>query len=233
MGPGHAAGGNRGSGLPSGDVGAVPLAWDPLRDAGPELVWPVVLVIVFLECGFLFGLVLPGESLLITAGVVLAQHEHEVSAWLLGFAAGGAAVLGNHVGYLFGARTLTVLAARRNGRLINQQNLDHAQAFLDRWGFWAVTSARWLPWIRTLIPPLAGAARMNQRKYLTASALGAIVWAPVMVLTGYYASDFLDRNPWIRTTVLVVFGVAMLVGTAVGLWRYRQEMHRPADEPGT
>jgi membrane-associated protein len=74
----------------------------PLDQAGPITVWAIVLTFVFLECAFIIGMFLPGDSLLLAAGVVLAHGAHEASAWTLGFVAAAVAVAGNQVGYLVG-----------------------------------------------------------------------------------------------------------------------------------
>ena len=148
------------------------MSWLPHR-AAPTTVWVVVLTVVFLECAFIIGLFLPGDSLLFAAGVILAAHQHEVDAWALALAATVVAVLGNQVGYLFGRRTGTRILARKDGKVLNRENLAKAREFCDRWGFWSVAMARWMPWIRTLAPIIAGAAGMNNRRYLMANAIGA------------------------------------------------------------
>ncbi|MCP2262321.1 membrane-associated protein [Streptoalloteichus tenebrarius] len=209
---------------------AANLAATPLEAAGPVVVWLVVLGFVFAECAFIVGLFLPGDSLLLTAGVVLAQHDHEAGIWLLSLTVTLVAVAGNQVGYEIGARTGLRLLARRGGRVLNRENLDRAKRFFDRWGFWAIVAARWLPWVRTLAPILAGAAQMDRRKYLVASATGAVVWAPTLMLVGYYGAGLLDRNPWLRTAAVVGFLTFVIGGTVYGLWRYRQEIHRPVED---
>jgi membrane-associated protein len=82
-----------------------------------------VLVFVFLECAFIIGLFLPGDSLLIAAGVLLAAHGHESGAWVLGGVATAVAVAGNQVGYLVGRYTGTRMLARKEGRVLNRANL--------------------------------------------------------------------------------------------------------------
>jgi membrane-associated protein len=87
-----------------------------LESAGPVMVWLIVLSFVFTECAFIVGLFLPGDSLLFAAGVVLAQHDHEASAWALSLAATATAVVGNMVGYYIGNKTGNALIARRTTR---------------------------------------------------------------------------------------------------------------------
>ena len=206
------------------------LALPFLGEAGPVTVWVVVLVFVFLECAFIIGLFLPGDSLLIAAGVLLAAHGHESGAWLLGGVATAVAVAGNQVGYLVGRYTGTRMLARKEGRVLNRANLARATAFFERWGFWAIVVARWIPWIRTLAPMIAGAARMDNRRYITANAVGAACWVPTLILLGYYGAGLLDAVPWLRTVAAVLAVAGFVLGSAVGLYRFRQEMRRPIDE---
>jgi membrane-associated protein len=209
---------------------AASVAFGPLETAGPVMVWVIVLSLVFVECAFLIGLFLPGDSLLFTAGVALAAQGSVTQAWLLSGATLVVAVGGNYVGYEFGRRTGTRVLARRNGTLLNRRNLRRAERFFERSGFWALLAARWIPWIRTLAPVIAGAASMDRRRYLGATVLGALCWVPTLVLLGYYGAGVLDVLPWLRTVLLAV-GIGMFVaGTVYGVVRYRQEMRKPIDD---
>lgn len=214
------------------DVGWVTVAhaFASLETAGPVAVWLIVLSFIFFECAFIFGLFLPGDSLLFAAGVVLAQHGNELSAWGLSGAALVVAVVGNQIGYYIGRHTGTRVLARKGGKVLNRKNLEKAGDFLDRRGFWAVVLARWLPWIRTLAPMIAGAARMDVKKFTLATTIGAIAWVPTLVLAGYYGAGILQSVPWLETVALIVSVAFFIGGTAWGIWRYRQEMHKPIDE---
>jgi len=203
---------------------------DWLETAGPVLVWVIVLSFIFIECALIFGLFLPGDSLLFAAGVVLAQHHEELSAWLLSGAALIVAVVGNQVGYYIGRGTGTKFIARRGGRVLNRRNLERARAFLDRRGFFAIVAARWIPWIRTLAPLIAGAVRMDPKRFMLATTAGGILWVPTLVLLGYYGAGLLDQIPWVKTAVVWISIAFFVLGTAYGVWRYRQEMRRPIDE---
>jgi membrane-associated protein len=201
-----------------------------LDTAGPPLVWVIVLSFVFMECALIIGLFLPGDSLLFAAGVVLASHGADANAWLLSVAALVVAVVGNQVGYYIGRHTGTRFIARRGGRVLNRGNLDRARAFLDRKGFFAIVAARWIPWVRTLAPLIAGAARMDPRRFLLATTLGGLLWVPTLVLLGYYGAGLLDVLPWAKTVVMWISVAFFVGGTGFGIVRYRQEMRRPIDE---
>jgi len=210
------------------EASGIGLSW--LDTAGPVLVWVIVLSFVFVECALIVGLFLPGDSLLFGAGVVLAQHGSDLNAWLLSGAALIVAILGNQIGYYIGKHTGTRLIARRGGRMLNKHNLERAQNFLDRRGFFAIVAARWIPWIRTLAPLIAGAAKMDQRRFLLATATGGLLWVPTLVLLGYYGAGLLDSLPWVKTAALWISVAFFVFGTAYGIWRYRQEMRRPVED---
>ncbi|WP_410871225.1 DedA family protein [Nocardia sp. A7] len=206
-------------------------SFDPLISAGPAVVCTVVLVFVFLECAFIIGLFLPGDSMLITAGIVLASHANgEAQVWALSVGTMLAAIAGNQVGYVVGARTGHRLVARKNGRYINTKNLAKVTDLLERHGFFAVLVARWIPWVRTLCPMVAGAAKMDHRRYTVASTIGAIIWAPVLLLIGYYAGEFLEQVSWLMPAVVCTLVVGLVIGTALGLRHYRQEMAKPLED---
>jgi membrane-associated protein len=205
------------------------LATGLLDSAGPLMVWAIVLGFVLAECAFIVGLFLPGDSLLFAAGVVLAQQDHAWHAWGLSVGATLTAIVGNMFGYYVGHRTGHVVVARAGSRVLNHHNLDRARAFLDRRGFWAIVVARWIPWIRTLAPLIAGAARMDPRRFLLATSLGGLAWVPTLMLTGYYAAGLISGMPWLKAIALWASIAFFAVGTAYGIWRYRQEMHRPVE----
>jgi membrane-associated protein len=203
------------------------VASNVLESAGPVMVWIIVLGFVFTECAFIVGLFLPGDSLLFAAGVVLAEHDGEVHAWLLSVAALLTAVIGNMVGYYIGHKAGHTIIARRGGRVLNLENLARARDFLDRRGFWAIGLARWLPWVRTLAPLIAGAVKMDSRKFLIATTVGGIAWVPTLVLLGYYGAGVLAHLPWLKAVALWGSVAFFVFGTVYGVIRYRQEMRKP------
>lgn len=206
---------------------------DPLESAGPMIVWLVVLGFVYAECGLIIGVFLPGDSLLFAAGVLLAERGREFDAWALSVCAILAAVAGNQTGYAIGEHTGTRLLARQNGRVLNRRNLDRAGQFFQHWGFWAVVAARWLPFVRTLAPMLAGASRMDRRTFVLAGLVGAISWSPTLLLLGYYGAGLLDYYPWLKPFAVAGMIVVLSVATAYGLWSYWQEMRKPVDDGAT
>ncbi|MGH3993264.1 MAG: DedA family protein, partial [Pseudonocardiaceae bacterium] len=181
-------------------------------------------------CALIVGMFLPGDSMLLGAGVVLAQQTGAAHAWALSVTATVVAVAGNHVGYVLGRRTGTRIWAREGGRVLNRHHLERAHRFFERWGFWAVVVARWLPWVRTLAPTVAGAARMDRRVFLVASAVGALAWVPGLILLGYYGAGLIDRLPWLEPLITALVVACFVITVGIGLWRYRQDMRKPVDE---
>jgi membrane-associated protein len=126
------------------------------------------------------------------------------------------------VGYAFGARLGRPWLQRRvaAGRL-DARHLQRAEAFYERFGWFAVVAARWIPWVRTFTPILAGAARMPYRRFLPANVGGALVWGPGLLVLGYAAA----AHPALRHTSYVVAGsfvAASLVIAVVGVLRRRR-----------
>ncbi|MFN2497059.1 MAG: DedA family protein [Pseudonocardiaceae bacterium] len=200
------------------------------ESAGPAAVWLIVMAFVFIECALIVGMFLPGDSMLLGAGVVLGQQTGAAHAWALSAVATVLAVTGNHVGYLIGRRTGTRVWARQGGRVLNRRHLERAHRFFERWGFWAVVVARWMPWVRTLAPVVAGAARMDRRVFLAASVTGAVAWVPGLILLGYYGADLIEQLPWLAPVLTVLVAACFAITVAVGLWRYRQDMSKPVDD---
>lgn len=179
--------------------------------------YAVVCGLVFAECGLLVGFLLPGDTVLFAAGLLAAQPGSRVSLPLL---AGGvflSAVIAEEVGYVIGRRAGRPLIERRAGRFVNPENLARAEEFYARYGWLALVSARFIPWVRTLTPLLAGAAAMSRGAFLVANVTGALVWGAGLVILGYYAAE----TPILRHVSLGV--AALFVGwsviEAVRRWR--------------
>ena len=186
------------------------------------LVYLVVFGFVFVESGLLIGFLLPGDSLLFAAGLVSATEGSGVSLTVLIIGVLVAAVAGDSVGYAFGARLGRPWLDRRaaDGRL-DARHLRRAEAFYERFGWFAVVAARWIPWVRTFTPVLAGAARMPYRRFLPANVVGAVIWGAGLLVLGHAAA----ANPTLRNTSYVVAGAFVatsLVLAVIGVARRRR-----------
>jgi membrane-associated protein len=162
--------------------------------------------IVFAESGLFFGFFLPGDSLLLTAGLLASQGKLDIGILLVILSV--AAILGDNVGYWFGKKTGSRIFSRDESLLFRRKNLLAAQAFYERHGGKTIVLARFMPFIRTFAPIVAGAVEMPFRRFFTFNLVGALLWAVGVTLAGYYLGQTL---PDIDRYFLVVVGAVILV----------------------
>lgn len=143
----------------------------------------LVCTIVFVETGLFVGFFLPGDSLLVTAGVFAAAGQIRLS-FLLSLVT-LCAIAGDQLGYAIGRRAGASLYQREDSRFFKKQHLERAHSFYERYGGKTIILARFVPIIRTFCPPVAGAARMSYLRYLSYDIFGGIFWVWSMVLIGY------------------------------------------------
>lgn len=156
-----------------------------LKSAGPYA-FALVLAILFVECGLLVGLILPGDSLLFITGLFIATDLIRINLLLALVLMVLAAVLGNLVGYWFGGRVGPRLFRRPDSRIFKQEYVTKTEDFFEKYGTRSIILARFTPIVRTLITITAGIAKMDFRKFATFSALGGLIWVVSMTLLGYY-----------------------------------------------
>ncbi len=149
--------------------------------------YPGVAAMVFLESGVPFGFVLPGSSMLFTAGLLSAQQIF--SPWILIPLVTLAAVAGDSVGYWFGSYVGVRLFLRPDSRFFKHEYLEDAKQFYDRYGRQAVVLGRFVPIVRTFIPIVAGIVQMPYASFLAYNVVGAIVWAAGVTLAGYWLGN--------------------------------------------
>lgn len=143
----------------------------------------LVCTIVFVETGMFVGFFLPGDSLLVTAGVFAASGQLRLG-WLLSLVT-LCAIAGDQLGYAIGRKAGISLYGRKDSRFFKHEHLQEAHDFYERYGGKTVIMARFIPIIRTFCPPVAGAARMSYRRYLIYDIFGGLLWVWSMVLVGY------------------------------------------------
>lgn len=149
--------------------------------------WQFLLVVggvIFAECGLLLGFFLPGDSLLFAAGLVVGI-EHKPPFVLLLVVAFVAAVAGQEVGYLIGARTGPRLFTRPDSRLFKQEHVQRSHDFFERHGPMAVILSRFVPIVRTFTPVLAGVGAMKHRLFLVCNLAGAALWVSIGTTLGW------------------------------------------------
>jgi membrane-associated protein len=215
----------------------------------PEVFWPAVLAlafVVFAETGLLFGFFLPGDSLLVTVGIV--AHLSGWDIWPLLLAMATAAIVGDSCGYFVGAKAGPPIFNRPNSRFFKRDHLLAAKAFYERHGGKTIVIAKFMPFVRTFAPVVAGAAGMRYRTYLFYSIFGGIGWVTSMLLFGFTAHLWL--NPLGQAAfgnhfrveknidILVVFIIAVSVAPMVikGFLGWRAKRKGPpviAGSPGT
>lgn len=180
--------------------------------------------IVFAESGLFFGFFLPGDSLLLTAGLLASRDVLNIFILLPVLFSG--AVLGDTVGYWFGAKTGPPLFNRPNSLLFRRDNLLKARSFYERHGGKTITLARFMPFVRTFAPIVAGAVRMQYRRFLFFNLLGGVVWAIGVTLLGYYLGNALGSVEGIdRYFTLLVLAFFFIPGlpTVYHVWRDNRE----------
>jgi len=184
--------------------------------------------IIFAESGLLFGFFLPGDSLLLTAGVISAAHPDAFPIWLVCAVCFVAAVTGDAVGYWFGHRVGRRLYERPDSRFFKKSHLVAAEAFYEKHGGKTIVIARFLPFVRTFAPIVAGTARMPYRRFAVYNFTGALLWAIGVPLAGYalgsiIPAEVLDR--WLYVIIAVVIGLSILP-TVIHIYRQnREEIH--------
>ncbi|MCS6852407.1 MAG: VTT domain-containing protein [Gemmataceae bacterium] len=156
----------------------------------------VLTLVIFIETGLLIGFFLPGDSLLVTVGLVCASPACDWNLPLLLTLLSVAAIVGDSVGYSIGYQTGPKIFSREKSFFFHRDHLLKAQEFYDRHGGKTIVLARFMPIIRTFAPVVAGVGRMNYRLFLFYNVFGGIGWVCSMVLTGYYLPAVL--NPPLR-----------------------------------
>ncbi|MGZ4485861.1 MAG: DedA family protein [Nocardioidaceae bacterium] len=144
-----------------------------------------ILAVVFAECGLLIGFFLPGDSLLFTAGLLVARGDISQPLWLVIVLICAAAIAGNQVGYLIGRQAGPAVFSRPDSRLFKKEYVDKTYEFFDRYGPRAVVLARFVSIVRTFITVTAGAARMSYRTYTIYSVIGGVLWGAGVTLLGH------------------------------------------------
>lgn len=152
----------------------------------PFLLYVLVWALIFIETGILVAFWLPGDSLLFSAGLVVAARE-DMNIMILLAGIFLAAFIGDQFGYVIGRRYGRPYLERSNSPRIARM-VTRSEAFYAKNGWWAVSAARFFPWFRTFIPPVAGASKMPYYKFLSANAVGALAWGVGITLAGFYSA---------------------------------------------
>lgn len=196
-----------------------------LRDPGPVILtggYPIMGLIVFLETGALVFF-LPGDSLLVTAGVYASSQQ--MSIVLLNLILIPLAILGDATSYFIGRRSGTALFNKPESRFFKPQHMQAAQAFYDRHGGKAIIIARFMPIVRTFVPVVAGVGQMPYKRFATFNVIGAGAWVFSMTMLGYVLGNAtgvlgFDIKKNIEKLIIIIVFLSILPGI-IGWWRSR------------
>ncbi len=190
---------------------------------GPILFYGAVFGLVFAGTGLFIGAFIPfitGDSLVFAAGLVAAAHQDSINIIAMVVGVGIAAFLGDQVGYTLGRHYGRPYLDKRRGHWI-KQGIARSEQFYERYGWWSIVVARFIPWARVIIPALAGIGRMNYYKFFSANLVGALLWGSGLTLAGYFAYSI----PWVRSTVyaiaIIVIGMSIIAGYRT--WKANRE----------
>ena len=181
------------------------------------------MAVLFAECGLLVGFFLPGDSLLFTAGLLVADGL-VAPLWAVLLLFPVAAVAGNLVGWYLGHRAGPAVFSRPDSRLFRASYVERANLFFERNGSRAIVLARFVPVVRTFITVMAGVAGMGFRRFAVYSAIGGVLWTTAVTLLGFR----LGQVALVRDHVeLFVLGVVLLSLVPVALEALRGRRDRP------
>ena len=195
-----------------------------LSTLAPFIFYVIVGAIVFIETGILLGFFLPGDSILFSAGLVAAAHGN-INIVILVTVIFLAAFFGDQVGFVIGRVYGRPYLEKRNSKRI-QSMIARADRFYEQTGWWAVVTARFFPWIRTFVPPIAGASRMNYYQFLSANALGALLWGVGITLAGFYAATL----PWVKSSSYAIAAFFITASIVSMVWNYLRRRQEPLEK---
>jgi membrane-associated protein len=181
---------------------------------------PLVCTIVFIETGFFVGFFLPGDSLLVTAGIFAAAGVIPLR-WLL-LPVMACAIAGDQVGYWIGRSAGKTLYQRPDSFFFRKEHLRRAHDFYEKYGGRAVIFARFVPIVRTFCPPVAGAALMPYGRYLAFDIAGGILWVGTMILGGYFLGRSVPNIGERIHYVIAVVVILSLLPAIIGILRSRK-----------
>jgi membrane-associated protein len=178
-----------------------------------------LVAIVFTETGLLIGFFLPGDSLLITAGLVAAAGGLDI--WWLNILLSVAAIVGDSVGYAIGYRAGPRIFTRENSRWFNRAHLVRTREFYERHGGKTIVLARFIPIIRTFAPVVAGVGQMDYRRFLAYNVFGGIGWVASMTWAGYLLGQAIpDIGRYIHVVIVIVV-ILSVIPIGIEWWKAR------------
>jgi len=189
----------------------------------------ILAVIIFSETGLLLGFFLPGDSLLVTAGLFAARGDLNIV--LLNLLLWVAAIAGNSTGYAIGRRAGAALYNRPQSRIFRKDHLMKTREFYDKYGGVTIMISAFMPFARTFCPVVAGIAQMEYRKFVFFNISGAVVWVTSMTCLGY----FLGRSiPGIEKHIEYIIIIIVMISVLPIAYKYLQHrMKKKSDTTNT
>jgi membrane-associated protein len=181
----------------------------------------LVCAIVFVETGLFVGFFLPGDSLLVTAGVFAGAGHLSLSVLLIFVTL--CAIAGDQLGYFIGRMAGQTLYKRKDSRFFRKRHLERAHEFYEKYGGKTIILARFVPIIRTFCPPVAGAAKMNYAHYFLYDIFGGVLWVWSMTLLGYTLGRTVPNIDKRIHYVIAAVIVASLLPAVYSAWRARSQ----------
>ncbi len=178
--------------------------------------------VVFAETGLFFGIFLPGDSLLFTAGFLASQGH--LNIFLLCLVCFLAAVVGDSVGYYIGDRMGRRLFTKPQSRVFKPSNLIKAQAFFDKHGGKAIILGRFMPIVRTMVPMVAGAGTMQYRRFFTYNVVGAFLWGVCIPMSGNFLGSTIPGVDKYLLPIILVIIVVSIAPSAYHIWKENGEL---------
>jgi membrane-associated protein len=190
---------------------------------------PLICAIVFVETGFFVGFFLPGDSLLVTAGILSAGEVIPLK-WLL-LPVMLCAILGDQIGYWIGRGAGSALYRREDSLFFRRSHLQRAHDFYEKYGGRAVILARFVPIVRTFCPPVAGAAQMPYLRYLAYDICGGTIWVGATILGGYFLGRTIPNISQRIHYVILVVVILSLLPAVISILRSRRATQLPSSSP--
>ena len=185
-----------------------------------------LIAIIFVETGFFFGFFLPGDSLLVTAGLLIATGL-DMNVYLLGAMLNVAAVAGDALNYWVGRITGPKIFIRDDSFFFKKKHVERAHEFYEKHGAKTIVLARFMPIIRTFAPLVAGVARMDYRVFAIYNVVGGTAWIWSMLFTGYFLGRYVPGiDKYIELVIIVVIFLSILPGI-LAWWKERRRPKQP------
>jgi membrane-associated protein len=190
-----------------------------------------LIAIIFVETGFFFGFFLPGDSLLVTAGLLIATGL-DMNVYFLGVMLNIAAILGDALNYWIGRITGPKIFVRDDSFFFKKKHVERAHEFYEKHGAKTIFLARFMPIIRTFAPLVAGVARMDYKVFAIYNVVGGTAWIWSMLFTGYFLGRYVPGiDKYIELVIIVVIFLSILPGI-LAWWKERRQKQPGVSEAG-